>query len=316
MSIFKGIKINSTIAREFAFFLLLTSIVAGLIKLSKPYTTTCEMVVNLTDLPIDKTVRSISPSTVEVNVTSSGFALLRNKMKSLEFNIPFKTLTRSSDGIFVYDVNNHQELVKESLKGDVEILNVQPGQLSLNIDSMSSKMVPVEAHVMITYASGYGQKGGMTIEPDSVLIVGSSTLLDKIDVVNTDALSLKEVSSTVQEVISIKNTDSTGVLTYNAQEVVVKQEVTKYTEGSVTVPVEIQNESNSVIKILPKTVEIVYTVELEEFDSISPSDFLVTCSYDSSSDVNSYLPLTITTKPDKVTSARLVNKQVKFIVVN
>ena len=70
------------------------------------------------------------------------------------------------------------------------------------------------------------------------------------------------------------------------------------------------------VKILPKTAEVSYIVELENFGNVTASDFLVTCDYADATDNDAYLPLKISRAPASVKVTRLVNKQVKFIVIN
>lgn len=318
MSIFTRMKVSSANAREFIFFLLLTTLVATLIKLSKEYTTSYSVAVNITNLPIDKTLRSKSVENVEVSINSSGFSLLRNKVDSPEINITFESLIRASDGTYVYNVSDHFEAINSTLEGDTEVLNAKPMRLSIIIDSASSKLIPVKANIEITYAPEYGPNGNMVVVPDSVLVVGPGRLLDKLNSIQTDVLNLSDVSSNVKETVSIKNTGTNNVedLTYDTKEFLIKQEVAKFVEVSVMVPVEILNKTNATIKILSKTVEVFYTVEEEALKSITASDFRVTCTYGATTKKDDYLSLKLSDKPEKATSVRLVDERVKFMVVN
>lgn len=312
----RGIKINSATAREFLFFLFLTTIVAGLIKLSKTYTTQYEITVALQDLPLDKRVKSIEPTSIKVRTESSGFSLLANSLESPNLKVSIGEMKRSSQGKYVYDVNEHAQEIKESLGGTQQIMGTSPEQVQVTIDSLSSKKVIIKPNIAITYGSGYGERGDPVITPDSVTLVGPIALLAQIDTIATQPIAMTEVQEDVSKKVSLDVSNLSEQLKLSINEVLFKQQVSKFTEGKSVIPITILGDPSGNVKILPKTAEIIYTVRLEDYEKIASSDFLVTCNYEKSDQTSNYLSLKIARRPEGVKAARLVNKQVKFIVVN
>ncbi len=315
MSMLRGIKINSTTAREFFLFLLLTTLVAGLIKLSKTYTTKYELALEIVDLPLEKSIRTISPEVVKVSASHTGFYLLRNSFATPVMDVSFSSLKSEGDGVYTYMVNDHIEDLQEALHGKVSVSSAKPTTINIVLDSMASKKVKVHAEVDVSYAPGYGGAGKLLISPDSITVVGPSAILKNLQGVQTEKLTLENVSDSVREVLDIEKADSTNILKYDIDEVSINQDVSRFTEGTVTVPIQVINKIGGKVKILPKTVQIIYTVQLDYFDEITSSDFTVSCMYDNNSSEDNYLPLTISTIPNNVTSARLVDKQVQFILI-
>ena len=313
---FRGIKINSATAREFLFFLFLTTAVATLIKLSKSYNTQYNVAVALQDLPLNRSVNSIEPATIKVNAESSGFSLLANSLDTPVLLVSLEDMQRLSNGNYSYKVDTHVADIQKSLGGSHQIISTTPAQVKIVIDSLSSKVVPVSLNVAIQYGAGYGERDRAVAEPDSITVVGPSTLLEKLDSIPTQKVVVNDVSENVSKEVKLALDDFSDQLRFSSTKILFKQEVTKFTEGKSIVPITVLGDPNGRVKILPKTTEIIYTVRLEDYENIVPSDFLVTCTYVKSDNVSNYLSLKIARRPESIKAARLLNKQVKFIVVN
>ncbi|WP_035334291.1 hypothetical protein [Dokdonia sp. PRO95] len=312
----KGIKINSVTAREFFFFLLLTTIVAALIKLSKTYNTQYEVALSVTDVPLDRTIQTIAPELIKIQTEGSGFSLLANALDAPVAAIPYEQLDQVSKRDFVFNTNENQQVIKSVMNGDLSILSMTPSQITITIDSVASKQVPVISKATLDYKSGYGGRNKMTIVPDSVTVVGPSSLLSNIRFIPTEQKEILNINTDLSEKVQLSLDALPDELKISHKSITLHQEIAKFTEGKITVPITVLNDPEKRVKILPKTAEIIYLVELENFESITPSDFLVTCDYATASNADAYLTLKIAREPKGVKSVRLINKQVKFIVVN
>ena len=312
----KGIKINSVTAREFFFFLLLTTIVATLIKLSKTYSTEYEVALSVTDVPLDRTIQTIIPELVKIQAEGSGFSLLTNALDAPEVAIPYEQLQRVSNREFTFDTNENQQVIKSVINGELSIIAMTPSQITITIDSVASKKVPVISKASLLYKSGYGGRNKMTIVPDSVTVVGPSSLLLNIEAIPTEQKEITNINTDLSDNVLLSLDALPDELKVSHKSITLHQEIAKFTEGKITVPINVLNDPGKRVKILPKTAEIIYLVELEDFESITPSDFLVTCDYATANNADAYLTLTIAREPKGVKSVRLINKQVKFIVVN
>ena len=313
---FKGIKINSISAREFFFFLLLTTIVATLIKFSKTYSTQYEVTLKITEVPLDRTIQAITPQQIKVKAEGSGFSLFSNALDAPEVSIPYDQLQRVSNKNFTFNTNENQQAIKSVINGELAIISISPSQVSIVIDSVASKKVPVVSKVVLSYKTGFGGRDKMTIVPDSITLVGPTSQLSKVESIDTEAKEITNINSDVSSVVGLSTATLPKELRVSSKEITIKQDIAKFTEGKITVPITVLNDIDKRVKILPKTAEVIYLVELENFDKIIPSDFFVTCDYETASRADAYLTLSIAREPRGVKSARLINKQVKFIVVN
>lgn len=316
MSILKGLKLNSANARGFLFFLLLTSILATLIKLSKSYEISRSLSVEVTDLPLDRTVSSIIPKTLEVEAETTGFSLLRNTFNGQKLRVPFDELETVSSGSFIFTPLEHKNTIQRSLASKALIVSIKPKKVAVRIDSLASKRVIVIPQTSISYATGYSAANNVISEPDSITIVGPSEILKEIELVNTRKLDKNEVNESIKMLIGIDKDSISSKVKLSQDEVIIEQRVSRFTEGAVTVPITILNDKDNKLKILPKTVQIVYKVALDDFETIRASDFLVTCDYNKISTSRDYLALKIERQPITISGARLATKQAKYIIIN
>ncbi|HIC32894.1 MAG TPA: hypothetical protein EYO76_13345 [Flavobacteriaceae bacterium] len=91
-------------------------------------------------------------------------------------------------------------------------------------------------------------------------------------------------------------------------------EVSKFTEGVVTLPVTIVNVPEGIkINYFPKQITVKYATAINDFNSISNEDFKVECDYANSKN-KSYLIPKIVAKPKNVKNIRLQEQQIEFII--
>lgn len=316
MSILTRLKLNSANARGFVFFLFLTTGVATIIKLSKDYEVSRSLRIEVTNLPLDKSISAIQPVNLEVEAKISGFALLRNTFNGKILEIPYEELENVASGTFTFSVFDHRTILQRSLANNANIVGFKPKVIKVLLDSLASKRVAVIPQTKISYATGYSADNEIEVVPDSITIVGPSDVLFQINSLNTSEV----ITSNVNQDINISTTiatDSIGdALRLSQNTIHLKQQVSRFTEGTVTVPITILNDPKEELKILPKTVQVLYNVALDDFDKIGASDFLVTCDYNAISSSQDFLALKIERSPSVVRRERLSTKQVKYIIIN
>ncbi|WP_299766677.1 hypothetical protein [uncultured Dokdonia sp.] len=316
MSNFKGITFKRTNVREFLFFLMLTTILAVLIKLSKNYTKIYSLPVTVVNTPIDKVVSNLEPEELEVTTSLSGFALLSNQFSDFELAIDFSQLEKTSNKKYQYVPEGHPLEIANAFSGISEVTAVRPKQIEIQIDSLASKDVPVTSFLSSEYKTGYGPNGKATLTPSVVRIVGPKAYIDTITSVQTISKSITGISENIETQLAIDSLALHKEIKLSSYEVVYTQEVAKFTEGSFSIPVKLINTDGVDVKIFPKTVDIYFTVPIDAYESITVNDFEIICDFKKRNSEDDFIVLTIKRAPIEVRSTRLATKQIKYIVVN
>lgn len=316
MSVFKGISFKRSNVREFLFFLLLTAIFAVLSKLSKDYTTVYTVSIKVVHVPIDKVVSTIDPNTLEITTTLNGFSVLSNQFSDFELAIDFDQLEKTASETYRYIPEGHPLEIAEALSGVSEVTAIRPQQVAIQVDELASKEVSVSPNIKVAYKTGYGPKEVAILTPTSVTVVGPKAYIDTITTIQTQIQDLTDVSDNIAAQLRVDSLALPKEIKLSSYTFEYKQEVTKFTEGSFSIPVQVVNKNASDVKIFPKTVDVYFTVSLEAYESIKASDFEVVCDFSKHTNQDDFIILDLKKYPSTVKSARLGIKQIKYIVVN
>lgn len=306
---------KSSDARGFLFFLLLTSIVAVLIKLSKSYSKAYKTTVVIRNVPIDKTVKTITPSEIEFTTELSGFSLVLNSIRSQEVAIDFNKLDSISTTRFTFNTDRLSSILKDAITGGSEFSDWNSDLITVDVDNLTGKKIPVLSDVVINFKSGYNASNPPIIKPDSVTVVGPISVLSKLTGLKTKAQIIDDISSDIAISLEVDTLATYDNLTLSDKTFIFEQEVTKFTEGSFLIPVTIKGANKNDIKIFPKEVRLFFVASLKEYDSILLTDFEVVADF-SQTNGDEFVVLRIEREPENVRNVRLENKQVKYIVVN
>jgi len=163
----------------------------------------------------------------------------------------------------------------------------------------------------IEYAPGFDIKGGFNFSVDSIKIVGSEDIIKNIESVSTKELKLNKVNNLINEDVELEEIKDIEIF---PKRINVKADVKRFTEGTIEVPVTITGQPNDIkINYFPKTVTISYYVDLESYNTISVSDFMVECNYNQASEDQTYLVPKITKSPNFIKRINIKQKRVDFI---
>lgn len=307
---------KSSDARGFLFFLLLTSLVAVLIKLSKEYTKTYSIPITISNLPIDKTITTITPSHIDFNAEVSGFSLLMNSVKSQHLEIDFNSLTPISKTNYSYDTSKLNSQLKLALSGGKDFSDFASSSIEVSVDVLATKTLPVLTQVSLDFKQGYNTYKAARIRPDSIKVVGSLSILETLEGVQTQPKALGDITSDVSLTLQLDTIAVYKELKFSDTQFVYEQDVAKYTEGSFSIPVTIKGAPERTIKIFPREVRLYFVASLEEYDTVLPTDFEVLADFTAINSNEEFVVLSVSRKPENVRNVRLETKQIKFIVVN
>ncbi|WP_132706075.1 CdaR family protein [Winogradskyella wandonensis] len=285
-----------------------------LTKLSQTYNQEITLRVELSNLD-DEVVILDDTTRAKVVINAKGFNLLPyffNASKSLKIDAQ-KDAQKTAKN-FIYILRNNRYQIKKIFGNSIEISEVKPDTIFYNYDLLASKKVPVKFISEIDYALGYDVIDKVKLEFDSVKIVGSKKQIDTIQFLNTEVLELKGVNSDISEIVKLKN--DVEALDIIPNQLEVKGNVRRFTEGQFSIPVELINKpAEKTINYFPKDVDLIFYVDIESFKNVKKEDFKVVCDFNRFNyQEQRSLELQITKKPALVKSARLLQNKIEFII--
>ncbi|MCG9970276.1 YbbR-like domain-containing protein [Christiangramia crocea] len=299
--------------KTFSFFLGFAAVVWVLVQFSKTYTQLIEVPLNYINAPLDKSISDEKPDHVDLQLQDNGFSIYYYKIFNPGLTVDLSKARETEDNL-VYRLENHLSEIEEQLKIDFEKSRIIQEEILIPFQFKKEKMVKVLPNIEVNYAVGYSASEPVRLEPDSVKVSGPRKIIDSIITVPTRTIKLNRVNQDLNGTVEIDTSDL-GMLSFYENTVNYYQEVSKFTEGSAEIPVDVINVPEGLnLAYFPKTVIVYYQVNLKEFDNVSAADFRVVCDYESVSEGDDYMMAQIVEKPGFINNLRLNERRIQFVI--
>ena len=148
-----------------------------------------------------------------------------------------------------------------------------------------------------------------------MVVVGPHELVQKLDNLETELVTLKDVKKHISHKVKLVLPENQKNLKFSVKTVELIANVEKFTEGTVKIPVDVINLPDSLsIKYFPKEVKVSYYTSLGNFNSISANDFKVICDFKKVENQSSLIP-EIVKFPENVKRIKLSQQHIEFIIL-
>ncbi len=298
----------------FFLFLFLAFLILILTKLSKFYTNTIGLVVKTYNVP-DEIVILNDSLILNATLKTNGFRWLKYYMSDPEITIDFAKDTYKKDSVFVWH-KSAAYIGNTQFDKNEELLNITPDSLFFSYDVNTVKKIPITLVSNITYSPGYDVLHTYKLSPDSVTVIGPETMVSGITTIQTEALTLKAVKTNIKQTIKLNLPQTKQPLKFSVNNTSLSAQVEKFTEGTLSLPVEVINVPEHIkIRYFPKKVNVSYYVNLNEFNSISGADFKVVCDFSTLENNQSYLTPKLVAVPKVAKRVSIGQQHIEFIIV-
>jgi hypothetical protein len=310
------LKKTQKISKKFIGFLIASILIWLLITLSKEYVTTITLPVSYKELPQDKLLQSTPIKEIVIQVKASGFKIIRTNLKKKPIVIQTNNLLKKSVKDYYILAKRQKNNIQKQLLNQVQLLEILPDTIFLELGSLTSKKIPVKPTLDIHYHVGYDVLEPIKITPDSVIISGPESQVKNIKSLDLASLKLNDVKADFAEKVTIKKPLAIDNIKLNTRFVTISGTVEKFTEKSFPIPFNIVNlPENMELNTLSKNVEIVFIVGLSNFNKIDKNSFVVECDFSVSEKNNlSYLIPKVVRKPDLIKSFRVIPNKIDFLI--
>ncbi len=284
-----------------------------LVQFSKTYTQLIEIPVNYINAPLDKSLSDDIPDHIDLQLQDNGFSIYYYKIFNPQLEVDLSK-AKETDGQLVYTLQNHLSDIEQQLKIDFEKSLIVQDEIVVPFQLKKEKVLKVIPRIEINYAVGYSAENPVKLLPDTVRVSGPGQIIDTIESVYTESLSLSRVNENLNGEVDI-DTSGLGALSFYENSIGYFQKVEKFTEGSAEIAIEVINVPNNLnLAYFPKTVIVYYQVNLKQFESVSAADFRVVCDYKEVKRGDDYMIAQIVEKPAFINSVRLNERQIQFVI--
>lgn len=182
--------------------ILTNSIIVGIsvllwvfVSFSGDFSITLNLPVAITDLPEETAISFISTNEVTLNLKGNGWQLAQHTFgRNQKFYIqsPAKLGEQKLSPLSAINVNDW-------LASSLQLTKIIPEEISVNIEKVRTKKVIIKPNLELKYKPDYDLVSEINLVPDSVMIFGPKSVIDKINFVNT----IKEKYSNLEKNVSV-----------------------------------------------------------------------------------------------------------------
>jgi len=302
--------------------LLLSGLFWVLTSLSKEYTEVIRVPVVYTGIPEDKLVVNPLARNLDTEVRGFGFDLLWYWLhfETLEVTVnadptQLRRTKREGKEWHYMLMEEKRAQLAESFSEQFALISVKPDTLFFRFRSRIAKRVPVKLNADISFEKQFGIVGEAVLEPDSVTVFGLREWLDTLDFVLTEPEKWNGLKESITTELKLMVPYNSRLVSLSDSVTSVELNVAEFTEGRVSVPVNVLSPQSELVKLFPQTVEVIYQVPLSEYDKVLPDQFSVSVKVTGREPKEqTRLSVELNTHPSMVRQLRLEPAQVEFII--
>jgi len=303
----------------FFIFIVIATFLWFLNALSKEYTTTISYPVRYTNFPKDKILISKLPKYLDFRISSFGFTLLSYKINTtlmpIVFDVNSFSLRNSASDNETYFITTKPILKDfgDQLSSEIELIDILQDTLFFKFSHKVKKNVVVKANINFAYEKQFMQKGRLLLEPDSIEISGPENIIDTIEYVQTKFYKVEQLSKNYEKNIQIEKIKN---IKYSHKRILATQNVEKYTEENISIPVAIENIPDSLsMKTFPNKITISYLVGLSDYENVRPDQFEIIADYNSiDPGETKFLNVFLKEIPQFIKVIKFYPRQLEFII--
>lgn len=259
----------------FLVFLILSTALWLLIKLSENYTTQTTFRVALRDVPADKWV--VSPEqTVKLSMDIDGFHTLKHEMireakREVSVSLIDVPYRLENGNFYSFSSQYVAEMIADLLDINASDITMNESRVYFNMEPLKSKVVPVRLRSDIKTQRQYGVYGIPILEPSSITAYGPEEVIDTLKSVSTVMLSKNNADQDFSETVDLDLHE--GKIRSNTQSVKVSINVVKFTETDIQVPISTPDSLK--LRLFPDEMTVKCLVAIKDYASVVPENFRV-----------------------------------------
>jgi len=234
--------------------------------LSKKTVKTITQEIHIIEIPPHLILDSLSQKNLEIKIEGYGFEMFQLFFNTEEFNIQYSEIENGT-------INLNSKKVSTFFPNNVNILDINPNKINCSFSAQKTKKVPINIdNIKITCKSPYKKSGAISIDPDSILISGSTLELEGINEWKVQPIVFENVDQKIDKIIYLEKSH----LINNTEKIKLQVNIDKFTESEIKIPIKIINKPEERnIDFTPKSLKIKYLVATKNYKKVSENDFQI-----------------------------------------
>jgi len=300
----------------FLFFLLLSSGFWLLQSLQQDYERRMEIPLRYKNIPAEWILSKDNPQKISVVLRDKGTTLMYYLWKAnfVPVDISIPDLSHLSDSSLQVTGRMLDAAVSKQLIASTSIVSIEPREVELRYDILSSRLVTVVPNVSITTIPGFQMYDSIKVSHAEVYLYGSTKALDTITSVSTELVTLEKVSKTREFTARL---DLPAGIKAEYETVKLTVSVEEFTEKKIQMQVVCPDiPFNYVLRMFPSNVEVVCNIPLSRFKDLTEEALEIEIPFREFEEYQATgkIPIKLTRKPSWVVSSIITPNELEFII--
>ncbi|MDA3905351.1 MAG: hypothetical protein PF484_04670 [Bacteroidales bacterium] len=301
----------------FLISLLISSILWLLIRLSGDFQTEHNIYLSFQNLPIDKVLINKPDSVLQIRTNNNGFDVIgqflfnRNKSLNVDFTNAKFLYTKKGIQTYYFLCSNLRNEIEDEFNTAEQILSIRPDSIVFEFEKLAYKKLKIDPQLDLSFNTRFKQYRKMHIDPDSIVFYGPATFLKSISSIKTQVFKLKDISSNIDTLIRL-DLPSNKLIGTQAN-IKLEIAVEEYTEGKISLPIQLKADSKKRYKTFPSVAQITYQVALIDYTKINSAAFELQAIPDSIE--SGKLHLKLSRQPDNVIVSNIQPSSAEYIIL-
>lgn len=299
----------------FLVFLILSTALWLLIKLSENYTTQTMFRVVLKDVPADKWITSPEQS-VKLSMDIDGFHTLKHEMireakREVTLYLGEVPYRLENGSTYSFGSQYVAEQIADLLEINASDITMNEARIYFNMEPLKSKVVPVRLRSDIKTQRQHDVYGIPILEPSSITVYGPEEVIDTLKSVSTVLLSKSNVGQEFTETVALDLAE--GKIQANTKSVKVSINVVKFTETDIKVPISTPDSLK--LRLFPEEMTVKCLVAIKDYPSMVPENFRVEPDMEQLKARQPLLDLHLVNWPQQIQVLETNPEKVEYIIV-
>jgi len=303
-------------AFTFCVFLFISASVWFVNSLDKEQSGVLKIPLRFAGIPQNVKVLGHLPEFLSLSIRDNGKQIIRYGTQQDE-PIVIDLARRSfyERGEFLFTADQLRGQIARYLQPSTVVETITPDSITLTYEKLSSREIPVVASLSLELKRQYMLSEPVRIEPDAVTVFAPKRVVDTLQFLYTEQVTLKNISDTV--LLEARLLPIEGVQ-FSAQTVRLRINVEEFTEKRLQLPVTVENcPRGTLIRTFPAMVELRCNVGFSYFNTLNASDVQAVLDYaDIAADGAAKVKLKAKALVKHVSNLQLTPDEVEYIIEN
>lgn len=299
--------------KTFLFFLGLAILLWFLTKFSKETRALVTLDLTYINIPEASILSEKNPNEISMSLVSNGFEILLYALKDAHLNVDLSKYRVDSNHQIHISSSELETLVKNQLNVS-STGNYSLNELIVLLDKSIQKKIPAVFDGEITFKDGFRSLNHLLLTPDSITVSGPSELIETIDSMPTQKLTLRDIENSVSKSLKLK-APLDSKISWSPREVTLQLDVEEFTQKSLVIPIELINLPEGLsVQLIPNEIRVNFEVSLSNFNNINASNFRLVCDFSEKITEGNFMIPKMVYQPKEIFRAELETKKVEYLI--